>query len=86
MVNGWLEYRQPIITEACPLKQSQKSLRPKLVPILPGVCEVGNLRVEVILFLTVEMISYNFNFLQSVGILDFIICKGGIHPDAFENY
>ena len=26
----------------CPLKRSQKSLRPKLVPILPGVSGVGN--------------------------------------------
>ena len=43
--------------------------------------------MEAILFLTVKTISYIFfNFLQFVSILDFFIGKGGIHPDAFENY
>ena len=44
LVNGCLEYHRPIITSACPLKRSQTSLRPKLVPILLHVSEVGNLR------------------------------------------
>ena len=35
LVNGCLEYHRPIITSACPLKRSQTSLRPKLVPISP---------------------------------------------------
>ena len=43
--------------------------------------------MEAILFLTVKMISsIFFNFLQFVSILDFFICKGGIRPNAFENY
>jgi len=37
LVNGCLEYHRPIITDACPPKQSQKSLHPKLVTILPRV-------------------------------------------------
>ena len=41
LVNSCLEYHRPIITNACPPKQSQKSLHPKLVPILPRVSEVG---------------------------------------------
>ena len=32
----------PIMTDACPPTQSQKSLHPKLVPILPRVSGVGN--------------------------------------------
>ena len=45
LVNGCLEYhRRPIITSACPLKRSQTSLRPKLVPLLLHVSEVRNLR------------------------------------------
>ena len=44
LVNGCLEYHRPIITSACSLKRSQTSLRPKLVPILLHVSEVGNLR------------------------------------------
>ena len=35
LVNGRLEYHRPMITHACPPKQSQTSLHPKLVPILP---------------------------------------------------
>ena len=42
LVNGCLEYHQPIITNACPSKWSQKSWRQKLVPILPRVSDVGN--------------------------------------------
>ena len=44
LVNGCPEYHRPIITSACPLKRSQTSLRPKLVPILLHVSEVRNLR------------------------------------------
>ena len=40
LVDGWLEYHRPIITNACPHKRSQKSLQAKLVPILPRVSEV----------------------------------------------
>ena len=32
LVIGCLEYHRPIISNACPLKQSQKSLHPQLVP------------------------------------------------------
>ena len=46
LVNGCLEYHRPIITSACPLKRSQTSLRPKLVPILLHVSEVGNLIIQ----------------------------------------
>ena len=42
LVDGCLEYHRPIMTNACPPKWSQKSLRTKLVSILPGVYEVGN--------------------------------------------
>ena len=35
LVNGFLEYHPPIITNTCPPKRSQKSLRLKLVSILP---------------------------------------------------
>ena len=34
LVNGFLEYHPPIITNTCPPKRSQKSLRLKLVSIL----------------------------------------------------
>ena len=37
MAHYCLEYHRPIITNACPPKRPQKSLRAKLVPILPGV-------------------------------------------------
>ena len=36
LVNGCLEYHQPIITNTCPPKQTQKSMRPRLVLILLG--------------------------------------------------
>ena len=42
LVNGCLEYHRPIITNACPPKWSQKSLRVKFVAIPLTVCEVGN--------------------------------------------
>ena len=35
LVNGFLEYHPPIITNTCPPKWSQKSLRLKLVSFLP---------------------------------------------------
>ena len=37
LVNGFLEYHPPIITNACPPKWSQKSLRLKVVSFLPRV-------------------------------------------------
>ena len=37
LVNSYLEYQQTIITNACPPKQSQKSLRPMVVTIIPTV-------------------------------------------------
>ena len=42
LVNGCVEYHPPIITNACPPKWSQKSLRPMFIPILPRVFEVDN--------------------------------------------
>lgn len=42
-VHGCLEYRRPIMTNACPPKRFQKSLHPELVPILMWVSEAGNL-------------------------------------------
>ena len=39
LVDGWLKYHRSIITNACP---PQKSLHPKLVPILPKVSEMVN--------------------------------------------
>ena len=37
LINGFLEYHPPIITNTCPPKWSQKSLRLKLVSFLPRV-------------------------------------------------
>ena len=47
MIGHWtcLEYHRPIITNACPPKQSQKSLHQKLVPIRLRVSEVGNRQI-----------------------------------------
>ena len=42
LVNGCLEYHQPVITIACPPKRSQKWLHRKLVPISLIVSGVGN--------------------------------------------
>ena len=41
LVNGCLEYHRPVTTNACPPKQSQKSLHPKLVPVIQRASEVG---------------------------------------------
>ena len=41
--HGCLEYRRPIMTNACPPKRFQKSLHPELVPILMWVSEATNL-------------------------------------------
>ena len=41
--HGCLEYRRPIMTNACPPKRFQKSLHPELVPILMWVSEARNL-------------------------------------------
>ena len=40
LVNGCLECHRPIRTNTCPPKRFQKSLHPKLVPILSRVSEV----------------------------------------------
>ena len=42
---GCLEYDRPIITDACPLKPSQKSLQPNFEPILLRDSEVDPIEV-----------------------------------------
>ena len=42
LVNGYPGHHRPIMIDAFPPKQSQKSLHPRLVSILPGVSEAGN--------------------------------------------
>ena len=59
-VDVCLKYHRPIMTKACPPKPSQKSLHPKLEPVLPRVSKSGVLRTNPLWLELVEELKNTF--------------------------
>lgn len=71
--HGCLEYRRPIMTNACPPKRFQKSLHPELVPILMWVSEARNLLTTISTLLIWQIETYCLGI--QVYFLSYYLCS-----------